>query len=108
MGEAAMVGEAKHRTFEISQYIDIRRFRRQRHRGGSECRLPVEPGTGKAGSGKKVGNRFQSLLYSHVGQTLLSAALEFGIELNISWLGSRKKQSQRRRTRASVLHVLNR
>jgi hypothetical protein len=39
------------------------------------------------------------------GRTLLSAALEFDVELDISWLGSCKIQSQRRRIRASVLHV---
>ena len=62
MGEAAVMGKAKDRIFEISQDVDIGRFRRQRHRGGGQRRLPVEAGAGEAGPGKKVGNRFQSLL----------------------------------------------
>ena len=66
MGEAAMVGKAKYRTLEIPQDVDVRGFRRQRHRGRSQRRPPIEPGTGQAGSGKKVSKRFQSLLYSHV------------------------------------------
>ena len=59
MRETAMVGKAEYRIFEISDYVDVWGFRRQRHRGRSQCRLPVKPGTGEAGSGKKVSNRFQ-------------------------------------------------
>ena len=59
MGEAAMMGKAEDRVLEISEDVDIRSFRRQRHRGRSQRRLPVEAGTGKAGSGKKVSDRFQ-------------------------------------------------
>ena len=62
MSEAAMMGKAEDRVFEISHDVDIGGFRRQRHRGRGQRRLPVEPGAGQAGSGKKVGNRFQSLL----------------------------------------------
>ena len=62
MGETAMMGEAKDRVFEIPQDVDIGGFRRQGHRGRGQRRLPVEPGTGQAGPGKKVSNRFQSLL----------------------------------------------
>ena len=54
-----MVGEAEDWILETSDDVDIRRFRRQRHRGRSQRRLPVEPGTGEAGSGKKVSKRFQ-------------------------------------------------
>jgi hypothetical protein len=66
MRESAMVGKAEHRILEISDDVDVRGFRRQRHRGRCQCRLPVESGTGKAGSGKKVSKRLQTLLYSHV------------------------------------------
>ena len=62
MGEAAMMGEAEDRVLEISQDVDIGGFRRQSHRGRGQRRLPVEPGAGQTGPGKKVGNRFQSLL----------------------------------------------
>ena len=60
MGEAAMMSEAEDRIFEVSEDVDIRRFRRQRHRSRGQRRLPVEPGTGKAGSSKKVSDRFQA------------------------------------------------
>ena len=62
MGEAAVMGEAKDRVLEILQNVDVRRFRCQGHRGRGQRRLPVEPGTGQTGPGKKVSNRFQSLL----------------------------------------------
>ncbi len=62
MGEAAMMSKAEDRIFEISDDVDIGSFRRQRHRGRGQRRLPVEPGTGQAGAGKKVSDRFQRVI----------------------------------------------
>ena len=60
MRESAMMGEAEDRILEMSDDVDVRRFRRQRHRGRSQRRLAVEAGTPQAGSGQKVGDGFQS------------------------------------------------
>ena len=62
MGEAAMMGKAKDRVFEISQDVDVGSFRRQGHRGGGQRRLAIEAGTGETGAGEKVGDGFQRLL----------------------------------------------
>src|SRR5215469_15910166 len=59
MGEAAMVSKAIHRPFESPKYVEIGRFRGQRHGCGGERGFAVESGSAEAGSGQKMGEGFQ-------------------------------------------------
>src|SRR5215469_1258504 len=65
MGEAAMVSKAIHRPFESPKYIEIGRFRRQRHGCGGERSFAVESGSAEAGSGQKMGDGFQEDFVTH-------------------------------------------
>jgi len=70
MREAAVMGEAEDRSFEIADYIEIGRFRCERERGCGQRRLAVQPGTAHAGAGQEVGDGFQSLGSDYLVQNL--------------------------------------
>ena len=62
MGEAAVMGEAKHRTFEVSQDVDVRSFRCQRHRGCGQRGLAIESGAAQTGASQEVSDWFQRVI----------------------------------------------
>jgi hypothetical protein len=59
MSEAAMMGEAEDRAFEIAEDIEIRRFRGQRGSGRGQSRPAIQPGASQACAGEEVSDGFQ-------------------------------------------------
>ncbi len=70
MREAAMVSESEDRAFKSRQYVEIRRFGRQRHGRGGKSGLAIKSSAGKACASQKVGDGFQTKVLTQTSALL--------------------------------------
>ena len=73
-----MVRELKDRTLEVSNNIDVRRFRGQCHGERSQRGSAIESGAAQACAGEKVREWLQEFVLTHERGTYVVHAIPFG------------------------------
>ena len=61
MGEAAVMGKAEYASLEVTQHVDVGRFRRQRQCHGSQRCFAIQSSPSQTRAGQEMSKRFQEL-----------------------------------------------
>ena len=61
MSEPPVVSESEDRTFQLSEDVEVRRFRGKRNGSCGQRRFTIQPGSRNARAGQEVSDGFQEL-----------------------------------------------
>src|SRR5208337_518325 len=64
MGKAAMMGEAKHRPFEVGEHVEVGGLSGQGDGRGRQSGFAVQPGAPETSAGQEMCDRFQGIEFT--------------------------------------------